>query len=56
MINDVLAMIRETSGPLTCSADVAEAVWRVANDPASPLRTAAGKDAEAWMAEARVAS
>jgi NAD(P)-dependent dehydrogenase (short-subunit alcohol dehydrogenase family) len=56
MINNVLATIRETSGPLTYSADVAEAIWRVANDPSSPLRTAAGKDAEAWMAEAKIAS
>jgi NAD(P)-dependent dehydrogenase (short-subunit alcohol dehydrogenase family) len=45
MINNVLATIRETSGPLTYSAD-----------PSSPLRTAAGKDAEAWMAEAKIAS
>ncbi len=53
MINSVLASIRETSGPLTHSSDVAEVVWRVASDPSSPLRTAAGADAEAWMAEAK---
>ena len=55
MINNVLATIREISGPMTYSPDVAEAIWQVANDPSSPLRTAAGKDAEAWMAEAKIA-
>ncbi len=53
MINSVLASIRETSGPMTHASDVAEAVWRVVTDPSSPLRTAAGADAEAWMAEAK---
>ena len=55
MINNILATLREASGPMTYSPDVAEAIWRVANDPSSPLRTAAGKDAEAWMAEAKIA-
>jgi NAD(P)-dependent dehydrogenase (short-subunit alcohol dehydrogenase family) len=55
MINNVLATIRDTSGPMTHSPDVAEAIWKVANDPASPLRTAAGADAEIWMAEANIA-
>jgi len=27
------------------------AVWRAATDPTSPLRIAAGADAEAWAAE-----
>ncbi len=53
MINGVLARLREASGPVTRSSDVAEAVWRVVSDPSSPLRTAAGADAEAWMAEAK---
>lgn len=52
MINGVLANIRQAAGPMTHSSDVAEAIWRVVNDPSSPLRTAAGADAEAWMAEA----
>ena len=53
MIDSVLAGFREASGPVTHASDVAEAIWRVANDPSSPLRTAAGADAEAWMAEAK---
>jgi hypothetical protein len=55
MINNVLATIRDMSGPMTHSPDVAEAIWRVANDSSSPLRTAAGADAELWMAEANSA-
>jgi NAD(P)-dependent dehydrogenase (short-subunit alcohol dehydrogenase family) len=54
MINNVLANIRDTSGPVTHSSDVAEAIWRVANDSSSPLHTAAGADAEIWMAEANI--
>ncbi|MFM0666515.1 SDR family oxidoreductase [Paraburkholderia sediminicola] len=33
---------------ITRSLDVAQAVWRAANDPSSPLRIAAGADAVAW--------
>ncbi|MFM0627549.1 SDR family oxidoreductase [Paraburkholderia xenovorans] len=33
---------------ITRSLDVAQAVWRAANDPSSPLRIAAGADAIAW--------
>ena len=51
-IQRILAGIRDSSGPITRSSDVAEAIWRVANDPSAPLRVAAGADAEAWMAEA----
>ena len=51
-IERILASIRDSSGPITHSSDVAEAIWRVANDPSAPLRVAAGADAEAWMAEA----
>jgi len=32
-------------GPVTESNDVAEAIWRAATDPASPMRIAAGADA-----------
>jgi NAD(P)-dependent dehydrogenase (short-subunit alcohol dehydrogenase family) len=56
MIDAILAGMREASGPVTHSSDVAEAIWQVANDPSSPLRTAAGADAEAWMKEAKIAS
>jgi NAD(P)-dependent dehydrogenase (short-subunit alcohol dehydrogenase family) len=55
VINNVLATIRDASGPMTHSLDVAEAIWEVANDRSSPLRTAAGADAEIWMAEANIA-
>jgi len=51
MIERILASIHDTSAPMTRSSDVAEAIWRVANDPSAPLRIAAGADAEAWMAE-----
>ncbi|MBN9682773.1 MULTISPECIES: SDR family oxidoreductase [unclassified Corallococcus] len=33
------------SGPVTRSADVVEAIWRVVNDPSAPLRLPAGADA-----------
>ncbi|RYZ45916.1 MAG: SDR family oxidoreductase [Myxococcaceae bacterium] len=33
------------SGPVTRSLDVAEAIWRAANDPSSPVRLPAGADA-----------
>lgn len=52
MIDRVIAGIREDTGPMTRPSDVAEAIWRVANDRSAPLRTAAGADAEAWMAAA----
>jgi NAD(P)-dependent dehydrogenase (short-subunit alcohol dehydrogenase family) len=56
MIDQILSGMRNASGPVTHSSDVAEAIWRVVNDPSAPLRTAAGADAEAWFAEATVGS
>lgn len=53
MIENFISHVRDTSGPVTHSSDVAEAIWKIANDPSSPLRLAAGADAEAWMAEAQ---
>jgi len=47
----VFAGFTDTSGPTTSATDVAEAVWRAATDPTTPLRLAAGADAELWMAE-----
>jgi NAD(P)-dependent dehydrogenase (short-subunit alcohol dehydrogenase family) len=47
-----MTSVRESSGPITHSLDVAKAIWRAATDPSAPLRIAAGADAEAWMAEA----
>ena len=37
-------------GPVTTAQDVAEAVWRAVNDPASPMRIPAGADAIEWAA------
>ncbi|QWT19476.1 SDR family oxidoreductase [Bacillus sp. NP157] len=41
--------LRDANQPETRSEDVATAVWRVATDPASPMRTPAGEDAVAWF-------
>lgn len=43
----VFAGWAETSTLVTQARDVAEAVWRAANDPSSPIRIAAGADAVA---------
>jgi NAD(P)-dependent dehydrogenase (short-subunit alcohol dehydrogenase family) len=47
----VLASFQDTSVPTTHAPDVAEAIWRAATDPKTPMRIAAGADAEQWMAE-----
>ncbi|WP_168879812.1 SDR family oxidoreductase [Rhizobium sp. P28RR-XV] len=52
MIERFVASVRDSSGPVTHAPDVAEAIWRAATDPSTPLRIPAGADAEAWMAEA----
>ncbi|MGP4806349.1 hypothetical protein ACSV5G_21510 [Agrobacterium cavarae] len=52
MIDRVVAQMRNQSGPITHPSDVAAAIWRCAMNPASPFRLAAGRDAEALMAEA----
>ncbi|MEM5329353.1 SDR family oxidoreductase [Paraburkholderia sp. JHI2823] len=49
----VLAGFADTSTPVTHAQDVAEAVWRAATDPSSPMRIPAGADAQAWAAEVR---
>lgn len=41
---------RRGDGPVTHALDVAEAVWRAANDPGTPLSVPAGADAEAMAA------
>lgn len=51
LARNVMAHLADTSSPITRSRDVAEAVWRAATDPSSPLRIPAGADAEAWVAE-----
>jgi NAD(P)-dependent dehydrogenase (short-subunit alcohol dehydrogenase family) len=52
LIQRVVAAFGDASGPLTHADDVAEAVWRAATDPATPIRSAAGADAQIWTAEA----
>jgi NAD(P)-dependent dehydrogenase (short-subunit alcohol dehydrogenase family) len=52
MIERIVAHMRNQSGPITHSSDVAAAIWRCATDPASPFRLAAGRDAQALMVEA----
>ena len=41
----VFEQLSAPSDDVTTSQDVAEAVWRAVNDPSSPMRIAAGKDA-----------
>lgn len=41
----VFEQLTAPSDDVTTSQDVAEAVWRAVNDPSSPMRIAAGKDA-----------
>ncbi len=48
LVTTVIAGMRDASGPVTHSSDVAEAVWYAATDPSSPLRIPAGEDAVAW--------
>ncbi|SHG61036.1 SDR family oxidoreductase [Massilia sp. CF038] len=47
-----IARMAESTGPGTQSKDVAEAVWRAANDDSAPLRIPAGADALQWASEA----
>ena len=51
LVKKVVAGFQDTSSPTTRPHDVAVGVWRAATDPTSPLRIAAGADAEAWAAE-----
>lgn len=51
LLQSVFADVRDAGGDITRPEDVAEAVWRVANDASSPMQVAAGADAEAWAAE-----
>ncbi|MPV56835.1 short-chain dehydrogenase/reductase [Burkholderia sp. HI2761] len=52
-VEKAFARMLDASAPITHAQDVADAVWRAATDPSSPLRIPAGADAEAWAAEAR---
>ncbi|MDN7427226.1 SDR family oxidoreductase [Burkholderia sp. AU45388] len=51
-VGKAVARMLDASGPITHAQDVAEAVWRAATDPSSPMRMPAGADAHAWAAEA----
>ncbi|KVH32977.1 SDR family oxidoreductase [Burkholderia cepacia] len=52
-VEKTIARMLDASGPITHAQDVAEAVWRAATDPSSPMRIPAGADALAWAADAR---
>ncbi|MGU3781087.1 SDR family oxidoreductase [Burkholderia metallica] len=51
-----VARMLDASAPVTHAQDVAEAVWRAATDPSSPMRIPAGADALAWAAASAPAS
>ena len=53
LVKQVMAHLGDASAPVTRAQDVAEAVWRAATDPSSPLHIPAGADAQAWAAERR---
>jgi NAD(P)-dependent dehydrogenase (short-subunit alcohol dehydrogenase family) len=50
LVQSVFARMKQSSSAVTHAPDVAEAVWRAANDPSSPARIAAGADAVALAA------
>ena len=50
LVQRVFAGFGDTSSPTTQAEEVAEAVWRAATDPSSPMRIPAGADAEALAA------
>lgn len=52
MAGAVFARVRSSEGDVTYAEDVAKAVWRSATDASAPDSLPAGKDAEAWAAEA----
>ena len=52
LVKQVFARFADSSSPVTHAQDVAEAVWRAATDPSTPMRIPAGADAVAWATEA----
>jgi NAD(P)-dependent dehydrogenase (short-subunit alcohol dehydrogenase family) len=52
LVDRMRAGFSQTGGPVTQASDVAEAIWRATTEPGTPMRIAAGADAEAWLAEA----
>ena len=51
LTQSVFARMQQPSSEITRAQDVAEAVWRAATDPSSPMRIPAGADAVAWAAK-----
>lgn len=47
MTNQIMSAMRAHKGPTTTSREVAEVIWRVANEPKSAMREPAGADAVA---------
>lgn len=52
LFQQVMAGWQANTDPVTTAPDVAEAIWRVVNEPAAPFKTPAGADAEKEMAAA----
>ncbi|HUX20775.1 MAG TPA: SDR family oxidoreductase [Spirochaetia bacterium] len=48
LARSVFERMGQSSGPITRSLDVAEAVWRAVTDPSCPVRLPAGEDAMEW--------
>ena len=51
-MREIVARALASTGPGTRAQDVAEAVWRAATDPSTPLHIPAGADAVQWAQEA----
>lgn len=51
-MTQAIARMQASTGAGTRAKDVAEAVWRAATDPSTPMRIPAGADAVQWAAEA----
>jgi short-subunit dehydrogenase len=51
LTQSVFARMQQPSPEITRAQDVAEAVWRAATDPSSPMCIPAGADAVAWAAK-----
>ncbi|ALB63385.1 3-oxoacyl-[acyl-carrier protein] reductase [Cronobacter condimenti 1330] len=53
MVNAFIEMAGNSQSPVTHADDVAQAIFTAANDPNSPLYTAAGEDAAQFLTEAQ---
>lgn len=52
LLQQFIRTAQEDKGPVTHASDVADAIWRAATDPTTPLRIPGGADATLWMEEA----